>query len=103
MDLKAYYSKIRAIEQELEGDPIVVVSLATSEGGKANVAAEVSRLVAARMIAETRSRVATAEETQAYRDDIDERRRIFELDEEARRMRVMVIPANDLRRGKERS
>jgi hypothetical protein len=67
------------------------------------VTAEVPRAVAARMIAEVRSRVATTQEAQAFRDEIEERRRLYELDEEARRMRVMVIPASDLRQGKERS
>lgn len=103
MDLKAYYTKIRETEAQLEGDPVVVVSFATPEGGKAGVSAEVPRAVAARMIAESRSRVATAEETESFREEIAERRRLYELDEEAKRMRVMVIPASDLRRGKERS
>lgn len=102
MDLKAYYKKIREIEEELEGEPVVLVSLRTAEGGKEGVYAEAPRNVAARMIAESRSRVASAEEAEAYREELAERRRTYELEEEARRMRVMVIPASDLRKGRER-
>ena len=103
MDLKTYYAKIRAVEATLDGDYIVVVSLATSEGGKAGVASEVPRYVAAKMINDLRARAATAEETEAFHTASEDRRLRIEQEEEARRMRVMVIPASDLRKGKDRS
>jgi hypothetical protein len=103
MDLKTYYSNIRAVESTLEGENIVVISLATSEGGKAGVATEVQRYVAAKLIADQRARVATAEEAEMFHLESEERRLRFEQEEEARRMRVMVIPSADLRKGKERS
>lgn len=102
MDLKTYYGNIRAVEATLEGQYIVVVSLATSEGGKAGVAAEVPRYVAAKMINDQRARAATPEETELFHLESEDRRERFEQEEEARRMRVMVIPASDLRKGKER-
>lgn len=103
MDLKTYYSNIRAVEATLEGEHIVVISLATSEGGKAGVATEVPRYVAAKMIAEQRARAATGEETGMFHMESEDRRLRIEQEEEARRMRVMVIPASDLRKGKDRS
>ncbi len=62
MDLRAYYRKIRETETMLNGDHFVVVSLETSEGGKAGVRTEASRAVAAKLIAEGRARVASDEE-----------------------------------------
>ena len=58
MDLRAYYKKVREAEAQLTGDHIVLVSLATPEGGREGVYTEASRAVAAKMIAEGRSRVA---------------------------------------------
>ncbi|MCU1325544.1 MAG: hypothetical protein JWN34_914 [Bryobacterales bacterium] len=103
MDLKTYYSNIRAVEATLEGEHIIVISLATSEGGKAGVAAEVPRYVAAKMINDLRARAATSEETERFYLESEDRRLRIEQDEEARRMRVMVIPASDLRKSKDRS
>jgi hypothetical protein len=103
MDLKTYYSNIRAVETTLEGENIVVISLATSEGGKAGVATEVQRYVAAKLIADQRARVATREEAEVFYLESEKRRLRFEQEEEARRMRVMVIPSADLRKGKDRS
>lgn len=103
MDLKTYYSNIRAVEATLTGEHIVVMSLATSEGGKAGVATEVPRYVAAKMINDVRARVATDEESEMFYMEAEDRRLRFEQEEEARRMRVMVIPASDLRKSKERS
>jgi hypothetical protein len=103
MDLKTYYSNIRAVESTLEGENVVVISLATSEGGKAGVATEVQRYVAAKLIADQRARVATAEEAEMFYLESEDRRLRFEQEEEARRMRVMVIPSADLRKGKDRS
>jgi len=100
MDLKTYYSNIREAEARLEGEFIVVISMATPEGGKAGVATEVPRYTAAKLINDLRARVATAEETEMFHLEAADRRRRYELEEEARRMRVMVIPASDLRKGK---
>ncbi|NDJ10236.1 MAG: hypothetical protein EBY17_03480 [Acidobacteriia bacterium] len=102
MDLRTYYANIRAVEATLEGEYIVVVSLATSEGGKAGVAAEVPRYVAAKMINDLRARAATSEETELFHVESENRRERIEQEEEARRMRVMVIPASELRKGKDR-
>ncbi len=103
MDLKTYYANIRAVEATLQGDFIVVVSLATSEGGKAGVASEVPRYVAAKMINDLRARAASPEETALFHQDSEDRRTRIEQEDEARRMRVMVIPASDFRKGKDRS
>ncbi|HVW85783.1 MAG TPA: hypothetical protein VHB50_13935 [Bryobacteraceae bacterium] len=103
MDLRTYYRKIREAEALLDGEYIVVVSLATSEGGKEGVLTEAPRSIAAKLIAEGRARVASEEETAEFRESIRAARRRFEEEEAARRVQVMVIPPQDLRKQKERS
>jgi hypothetical protein len=103
MDLRTYYSKIREAEGTLTGESVVVVSLATSEGGKAGVRTEAPRKVAAKLIAELRARVATEEETLNFHASTLEAKERLEVEEAARRMHVMVVPSHDLRKSKERS
>ena len=62
MDLRVFYQKIRKVEQELDGDYVVVVSQETADGGRPGRMAEVRKPVAARMIVEGRARLASAEE-----------------------------------------
>jgi hypothetical protein len=103
MDLRAYYRKLRETEAQLQGEHLVVVSLETAEGGKPGVRTEVPRAIAAKLIAEGRARVASAEEGVDFHDKQREDRERFEVEQAARRMQVMVIPQPDLRKPKERN
>jgi hypothetical protein len=103
MDLRTYYRKIRDAEAQLTGEYMVVVSLATSEGGKEGVRTEVPRGVAAKLIAEIRARVATEEETAEFHATNRDAKEKYEQEEAARRVQVMVIPSHDLRKSRERS
>ncbi len=67
MDIRSYFQQIRQIEGSLPEDGVVVVSLATRDGGKAGRLMELDRSLAARMIADHRVRSATAEESEQYR------------------------------------
>jgi hypothetical protein len=102
MDLRAYYKKIRETEAMLQGESLVVVSMATSEGGREGVKTEVPRAIAAKLIAEGRARVASDEEGLEFYEAHREARERFEVEQAARRMQVMVIPQADLRKPKER-
>jgi hypothetical protein len=82
---------------------MVMVSLATSEGGKEGVQTEASRSVAARLIAEGRSRPATGDETLAFHEAHREARARHEQEEAARRVQVMLMPAQEPKKSKERS
>jgi hypothetical protein len=64
MNLRAYYQKIREVAAELEpeGESVWLISLATPDGGRAGVAVEAPRELAAKLIVEGKSRKATAEE-----------------------------------------
>jgi hypothetical protein len=103
MDLKAYYAKVREAEAALGGDYVVMMSIATPEGGKAGVATETPRPIAARLIAENRARVATAEEAAVFHEANQAVREKYEDDEAARRVQVTVIPAREAKKQKERS
>ena len=103
MDLRGYYRKVREAEAALSGEHFVMVSLATSEGGKAGVRTEAPRAIAARLIAEGRAYVATDEEAREFHEAIREARAKYEDEEIARRVQVMVIPSHDLKNKRERS
>lgn len=103
MDVKQYYRKVREAEAQLTGEYLVVVSVATPEGGKSNVKTEVSRHTAAKLIAEGKVRVATDEESAAFHEANREALVRHKEEEAARRLQVMVIPSNELRKPRERS
>ena len=67
MDVKAYFQKIRSVEQELGEGDVVVVSLDTSDGGRAGRVMELSKCLAAKMIVDRRARLANADEAGNYR------------------------------------
>ncbi len=97
MDLKAYYQKIREVEQAIAESCVVTVSLETPDGGKAGVPAEVPRSIAARMVVEGRARLASAEETREFQERRAEARRAAEQAAAAGRMQIAVVPASELR------
>jgi hypothetical protein len=97
MDLRVYYSKVREAEATLTEEHPVMVSLATSEGGKAGVRTETPKHIAARLIAEGRARVATPEEAEQFRELHREARARYEQQEASRRIQVVMIPQTDLK------
>lgn len=70
MDVRAYFQKIRKIEQELAGESVIVVSVATPDGGRAGRVMELSKARAAKMLADARVRLADAEEKLLYHADV---------------------------------
>ncbi len=67
MDLRQYYRQIREIEARIKDEFPVIVSVATEDGGKPNMLTEVTRAVAARLIAEGKARLAEEGEAAAFR------------------------------------
>jgi len=102
MDLRAYYKKVREVEATIPSDHVVLVSLATPEGGKPGIRTEAPRAIAAKLIAEGRARLANQQEAEEFRAANREAKEKYEQDEAARRMHVVVVPA-DARKLKERS
>jgi hypothetical protein len=101
MDLRSYYKKVREAEAALKGDHFVVVSLETPEGGKAGVCTEAPRHTAARLIAESRARLATQEEAEEFHETHREAKAAYEQEQAAKRVQVMVIPSQELKKPKE--
>jgi hypothetical protein len=103
MDLRSYYKRVREAETTLTGEHLVMVSLETSEGGKAGVRTEAPRAIAAKLIAEERARVATEEEAREFHEANRDAREAHEEAEAAKRVQVMVIPAREYEKQRERS
>ena len=95
MDLKAYYKKVREIESQITTPFLVLYSLDTPEGGKSGRTAEAERLVAARLMAEGRCRVASDEEAAAFYREQKDARREADAIASAQRMHVVVMPQPD--------
>lgn len=90
MDLRAYYQKIRKTESEIPDENPVIVSVETSEGGRAGRLTEVKRPLAARMVVEGRARLATEQEAADFRK---EQGQAYEL---ARRREAAKLPGGVL-------
>jgi hypothetical protein len=104
MDLRSYYKKVREADSTLKGNDIVLVSLATSEGGKEGVLTEAPRVVAAKLIAEQRARVATDAEAEVFRQGLRTARDQYEEEEAARRVQIVMVPARSRKKStKDRS
>ncbi len=97
MDLKIFYQKVREVERTIADDPTVVISLETSDGGKAGIESEVSRQVAARMIVEGKARLAAGQEMSEFRERTDQARKKAEEEASAGRVQVTVISESELR------
>jgi hypothetical protein len=72
MEVKGYFQKIRAVEDSLPGDQVVVSTLATPDGGREGRLLELSRSLAAKMIVDRRARLATEEESERHRKKVRE-------------------------------
>jgi len=96
MDVKAYYRRIREIEASLPGEDVLVVSLATPDGGREGLRVEVSPFEAARLVVEDRARLATKEEAAAWKE---EQRALLQARQKAeirQRVQVHVMSEEDL-------
>jgi len=98
MDLKVYYQKIRDNEASITEPFPIVISLETSDGGKAGRLAEVPRAVAAKLVADGVVRLASKDETDAYRETQAKARQEAAELAAAQRMELKIISAEDYSR-----
>jgi hypothetical protein len=91
VDLKHYFRKIREIEATINELHPFVTSLETSDGGKGGVITEVTREIAAKMIAEGRALLATNAEREAFLAQQESARVAAEKAEAARRLHVTIV------------
>ena len=95
MDLKAFYKKLRKIEQEIADEHVVMVSLETPDGGKAGLKTEVGRASAARLILEGRARLGDAKESAQHHAEASVARKAAEQRALQDRVQVHVISDTD--------
>lgn len=91
MDLKQYFRKIREIEASLIGEDVLVVSLETSDGGKAGTVTEVPKYTAAKLILESRAALASEEQIEKFRRVQTEERVALEKAAMAKRIQVAIL------------
>ncbi len=91
MDLKVYYQQLRQIEASFTNPCVVLVSLATPDGGRAGVATEAPRDIAAKMIVDGSARLATEIEAQDYREKCEEACRAAAQASLASRIQVTLL------------
>ena len=103
MDLRMFYRKIREVEGAIASDPVLVVSAATPDGGKAGLISEVARSVAARLIVEGRAKLADTEEAEGFRKRIADAVAKVEQDVNSKRVQVALISEAELRSLRERT
>jgi hypothetical protein len=68
MATKQFYQQVSEVRESIPGPQVVVVSLATPDGGRPGVLSEVRREIAAFMVVEHRARLASPEESREFLD-----------------------------------
>ena len=91
MDVRVYFQKVRQLEATITHEHVVVVSEETSDGGKAGVLTEVSRGIAAKLIIESRAKLATAEQAKAYHAGEAVKREAAQRAEFATKLQVTLV------------
>jgi hypothetical protein len=91
VDLRQYFRKVREIEANISTPHTLVTSLETADGGKGGVVTEVTREIAAKMIAEGRALLATKAESEAFFVQHETARLAAEKAEAARTLQVTIV------------
>ena len=97
MDLRAFYQKLKKLEQEIADPHVVVISHETPDGGKPGQKTEVSRSSAARLIVEGKAHLASPEETAEHRNASEQARQEAEQRAMAQKIQVNVVSEADFR------
>lgn len=98
MDLKAYYKKVREVEQKIKDDYVIIVSKETNDGGQTGVMTEVSRALAARLIVDGKARLAREEEKAEYQRQRQDAKQRAERKLAASRVPLMILTVEDLKK-----
>lgn len=97
MDLKQYFKKIKDTEESIQDEYPLVVSLETTDGGKAGTVVEVSRREAAKSIVENRAVLANEVQKRMYFEREAARRKSAEKAEMSRRLQIAIISNEEFR------
>lgn len=91
MNLRDYFNKIREFAEAAGPEDVIVCSLKTNDGGREGVFTEVAPRLAGQLIEDKRARLATEEETLAYRQKQAEAIRRVEEERAAQRIQVQLL------------
>jgi hypothetical protein len=97
MDMRAFYQKARQIAETIAEAYAVVISLPTPDGGREGIASEVAKALAALLIVEGKARLATAEESQNFRDRAAEAKAAADRLVTASKVQITVLSDADFR------
>jgi hypothetical protein len=90
MDLRAYYRRIREIEETIDDEWPIVISKATRDGGRAGVLSEVPRFLAAKLIVEGIAEIADAIAAKKHRREQEEARRVAGQKQSGSRIEIQL-------------
>jgi hypothetical protein len=94
METRAYYAKIRQVEETIPEPWVVVISSETDDGGVLGRATEVSRALAAKLIVDGNARLAERVETDKYHSDAEEARKAAERVAQAAKLQFTLVTAD---------
>ncbi len=97
MDIKGFYQKVRQVAETIAETYAVVISMPTPDGGREGIASEVARALAALLVVEGKARLASAEETKAFRDRSAEAKATADQQAAAGKVQITVLSDSDLR------
>ena len=98
MNLKAYYQKIRDLEQKLVEPFVVLVSRETPDGGKEGLLTEVPRRLAVKMIADERAQLASEGAAKEFHENNTQAKRAADQEAAVNKAQVIIVPAPDIKR-----
>jgi hypothetical protein len=96
MDLRGYYRKIRELEATIVEAFPIIRSIALEDGGQSGKLTEVPRAVAARMVVDGSAEIAGAEDTQQFRQNVEEARKAEEQKRQASQIQFTILSEADL-------
>ena len=96
MDLRQYFQKIRTIEATIPGEHVVVVSMETPDGGRDGQLSEVSRSLAAKLVAQGKARLAEEPEVEEFRSAVRETKKAADELSMKDHVQLSVLPESDV-------
>lgn len=97
MDLKLFYQKVRQLAASIPEPHVVISSKETPEGGRAGVLIEVTRAIAARLIAEGKAELAGEEAANEFRAKAAEAKRLADEAAAAHKLEITLVSEKDQR------
>ena len=97
MDLRVYFQKLKQTEALIDAAHVLVISNETSDGGRPGIATEVVKEVAAKLIVETKARLANEEETELFNVQKAKAKEDIDRSTLADRVQLTVVSDTDLK------